>query len=420
MNIKRLSAISLGHMAIDILNSSLIIILTSLIGRFDLSNSQIGLGVMIYTIAGSVTQPLFGALADRLKGRWIGPLGLLWTLACYTLIPFVPSYSLLITLLTVGALGSAALHAVGMLIASDAGGHKPTTATSIFFLLGQTGLSVGPVLAGFVLQQFGLAGTPMLGLIAVFVVVVMFAYLRQPVAYDEAATSAAAAQQREANGGRMVKWSVIGIFVLLILLRASTIQTFMTYLPKFFEGLGHSPATYGLMTGIFVFGGALGTFYGGMLGDHFNRRVVIFVTLLLAIPFCYLLLETASMVVIPAGLGGWAAFGAALSSGWPFVACAALAGGLLNASHSIVIVMAQALLPQQKGMMGGATLGFMFASGAIMAWVAGIVSDVVGLSTVLHGLTFLPIAAGATALLLPSTRPESPIPAAVPAPSAGD
>ena len=59
MNAKRLGAISFGHFAIDILNSSIAIILVSVSQQWDLSNSQIGFGAMIYTFAASLTQPFF-------------------------------------------------------------------------------------------------------------------------------------------------------------------------------------------------------------------------------------------------------------------------------------------------------------------------------------------------------------------------
>lgn len=408
MNIRRLSSISLGHFAIDILNSSIIIILTYLSGRFELTNSQIGLGVLIYTVAGSLTQPLFGALADRLRGRWLGAFGLLWTLIFYALIPFAPTYFVLIALLTVGALGSAALHAVGMLIASDAGGNQPTTATSIFFVCGQIGLSIGPVVAGYVLQAHGVNAIPLLTLLALLAAALMFVFLRAPVGFDEAAIAAAEAVQRTANNGRAVAGSVLGVFVLLIVLRATTIYVYITFLPSYYDSLGFSAATYGFMAGIFVLGGAVGTFFGGLLGDRFSRRHVILSTLALSVPFCWAMLDTASGFVVTAQ-GSWMMrINSALVNGWPFVLSAVGAGALLNASHSIVIVMAQALLPRQKGMMGGATLGFMFASGAFMAWLAGIVADIVGLSTVLYALALLPVAAGATALLLPPTRaPEA-------------
>ena len=48
---KRLIAISYGHFAIDILNSSVAIILTSVSAEFGLTVSQIGFGAMVYTFA---------------------------------------------------------------------------------------------------------------------------------------------------------------------------------------------------------------------------------------------------------------------------------------------------------------------------------------------------------------------------------
>lgn len=404
MNIRRLGSMSLGHMALDIMANSVAIILTAVAGQFELSVSQIGLGALVIMITSSLTQPLFGALADKLRGRWMGPVGLLWYMLFFALVPLAPSYPILLAILMMAGLGSAAVHTAGMVIAPDAGGEKPTTATSIFFLFGQTGLALGPVISGFVIQYMGLAGLPLIPLILSPVVIAMFAFLRDPVAYDSESEAAEAESQGNADhktsatsssAAASVGWAVIGMFLMLILLRSTTTHTYMTFLPKYLEGLGYQPAAYGAMTGIFVFGGAIGTLIGGYLGDHFNRRMVIFVSLILSVPFCYVLLG---------------------ANGWLFAVSAALAGALLNMSHSIIIVIGQALLPKQKGMMSGVTLGFMFASGAFTAWLAGIVADYVGLSAVMYVLAAAPIAGALAVLLLPSTRePESVEPVAAPA-----
>ena len=184
MNVKRLSAIAYGHFAIDVLNSSIAIILTYLSGQFDLSVSQIGFGSMMYVFSASLTQPFFGLLADRVRGRWMGAIGLLWTITFYALIPFATDYRSLIAILVLAALGSAAFHPVGIVNASDAGGRYPTTATSIFFLLGQSGLALGPVISGILLQRFGLIALPAIALVMTPAVLVMAIYLRQPMGGD--------------------------------------------------------------------------------------------------------------------------------------------------------------------------------------------------------------------------------------------
>ncbi|MEM7127169.1 MAG: MFS transporter [Chloroflexota bacterium] len=389
MNIRRLGSVSLGHMSVDIMASSIAMILTAVSGKFELTLSQIGLGAMIVMFASSLTQPFFGAWADKLRGRWLGPVGLLWYAFFFFLIPFVPSYTLMIVCLTLGSLGSAAIHTAGMVIAPDAGGDKPTTATSIFFLFGQSGLALGPIITGFILKYQGLAGLPYVAIAILPVVLLMFLFLHEPVRYVGDQERSKGENDRKGNSPTdvsKVAWATLALFMLLILLRSTTFHTYMTFLPAYLDGLGYETDAYGIMIGAFVFGGAVGTLVGGILGDRFNRRLVIFTSLIVAIPFCFIMLG---------------------ASGLLFYAAAFAAGALLNMSHSILIVIGQALIPNQKGMMSGATLGFMFASGSIMAWLAGEAADVYGLPTIMYVLAIVPVTGALMVLLLPSTRPNT-------------
>jgi FSR family fosmidomycin resistance protein-like MFS transporter len=365
-------------------------ILTSVSGQFELSVSQIGLGAMIYTLAAALTQPLFGIVADRWRGRWLGAIGLLWTMVFFGLAAFAPTYPLMVACLTVGALGSGAFHPVGLINAGASGGRYPTTATSVFFVLGQSGLAIGPIVSGILLQRMGLASLPWMALAMTPAVIMLALYLREPIP-EGVAPGAGQATPRVASAGtpataeaQRSRALIVAAFVLLIALRATTTQSFATLLPKYFDDLGYSSAAYGTLIGIFAFAGAVGTFIGGYLGDRFKRRHVIFVSMVLSAPFSYALLH---------------------ASGWAYLATAAMAGALLNIPHSILLVMAQALLPKRKGLMGGAVLGFMFASGAATAWLASWFADIYGLQAVLTVLAFFPIGAGLCALVLPSTRP---------------
>ena len=401
MNYKRLLSASFGHFSIDILNSSIAMVLTTVSGLYDLPVSQIGLGAMIYTFAAALTQPLFGLWADRLRGRWLAPAGVLWTATFFAIAPFMPGYWAMVACLTIGALGSGALHATGMVNASAAGGRFPTIATSVFFVMGQSGLALGPFLAGVLLQTVGLqAAMQAMALITLPSVALMFFFLREPI--EDEAPHAPVAIQSEAESGQSSQYAnraiyVATAFVLVIALRAAAMQSFSTLLPKYFSDLGYDPAFYGMLLGVLTFGGAIGTFGGGFLGDHFNRRAVIFLSTTFSVPFLLGLLHT---------------------NGWVIFATAALAGALLNIPHSVLLVMAQRLLPRRKGLMGGATLGFMFASGAVAAWIAAWFADSLGLATVLNVVAFLPLGAGVCALLLPSTCGTATKPIPQPVPSA--
>jgi predicted MFS family arabinose efflux permease len=172
-------------------------------------------------------------------------------------------------------------------------------------------------------------------------------------------------------------------FIMLITLRSATQQTFTTLLPKYFADQGIPLAVNGAMLFVLGLAGASGTFIGGFLGDRYNRRKIIFASMTAGAVFSFLMLYT---------------------SGWGYVAATLVAGIMMNIPHSILIIMAQRFIPARKGMMGGAVLGLMFLSGAVVAWLASIAADYVGLPLVLTVVALLPLGAGVCALTLPSTR----------------
>ncbi len=395
MNGKRLFAASYGHFSIDILNSSIPVILTAVASSFSLDVSRIGLAAMIYTFAASLTQPLFGMLVDRFRGRWVAAIGLVWTMLFYALAPFMPNYWTLVACLSLGALGSGAFHPAGMVNSTAAGGDRPTLATSLFFVGGQVGLALGPTAAGVLLQNFGLAAMPYMALLMAPAALFMLWYLRLPdadalpvkpakAASVEMKDAAPATAARAARNGMYVALA----FVLLITFRSTTQQGFTTLLPKYFADQGYTPAAYGLMLSVLGLAGATGTFVGGWLGDRFNRRLVIFLSMTIGTVFAFAMLRT---------------------DGWAYAVAAFGTGIMLNIPHSILIIMAQRLIPARRAMIGGAVLGLMFASGAATTGLGSWIADYVGLPPVLTVFALLPVAAGVCALTLPSTRGVEPV-----------
>ena len=105
-------AVSLNHFAVDLLNSQLGILVVFLAPVLGLANSDIGLIVLIYTSVGSLTQPIFGWLADRYSTRWLSGASLIW-IALWISIAVSTNIQWSIPLLIVSTLGSAGFHAAG-------------------------------------------------------------------------------------------------------------------------------------------------------------------------------------------------------------------------------------------------------------------------------------------------------------------
>jgi FSR family fosmidomycin resistance protein-like MFS transporter len=378
MNLKRLSAVSIGHFAIDILNSSVAMILTVLAVPFAISNGQIGLGIMLYQLVGSLSQPVFGWLADRLSGRWLGALGLLWTATFFSLATFAQDYVFLVTMMTLASLGSGAFHPQGAMVASDAGGRRSSSSTAIFFLLGQMGLAFGPIIAGLVLQYLDLAGARLVALATLPAVALMAYGLYSPIAARKEGDPQAAAKAKRAPSVDR-RLGVIVAFAVFVALRATVQQSYYGLLPKFFADQNFEPATYGFLVGVFSTTLAIGTLVGGILGDRMTHRTLLMWASAFTAPFTY------AMLFVDGGL---------------YLLLAGVAGFLVGIPHSVLVVMAQNLLPKRQGLASGAVLGFMFATGAAGTGIVGWVADYTGMAASLHGVALLPIGATIAAFFL--------------------
>jgi len=77
------------------------------------------------------------------------------------------------------------------------------------------------------------------------------------------------------------------------------------------------------------------------------------------------------LILIP--LVGW--------SPWLYILIP-LAGSFTGATHSIIVVLAQRLIPGGMALASGLILGFMFSSGALGTYLSGYLADSFGLQVV--------------------------------------
>jgi FSR family fosmidomycin resistance protein-like MFS transporter len=378
-------AVTLGHLTLDIFNNAGPVLVTFLSVPMGLSTAQIGLAVGSYQFVSSLIQPFFGWLADKIGSRWLGPGSVTWTISFLVLAVWVAqqtnNFALFLMLFVIGSLGSGAFHPLGTKHAADESGNRTATGTAVFFGFGQTGLALGPVLAGLILEFIGVKGIYGLALLTLPVLIFMFYSMRQvhgePHALSQPAKPALTAPPEA------IRWGAIGVLALLVGLRSWAFLGTVAFLPKIFQDMNWSATGYGLITGTFWFASALTGAVAGGLADRWGRRPMVFMTLFLgAIPLYFL----------------------PLNSGWQAFPLAVVAGGLLGASHSILVVIAQDLLPLRKAFASGITLGFLFGVGAVATWSIGQLADVWGLTLLIQLGAGIGILSALLALVLPRTR----------------
>ena len=379
------SSIALGHLMVDLLNGSRPVLLAYLSEPLGLTNANIGLISTLYVATASITQPVFGWLSDRFGPRWLAAGGLFWMMGFFMLAMLLPGTEALV-FLVIASLGSAALHPAGAMQATVRGrthyAGRETTAASFFFLFGQLGLFLGPIIAGPLLDRFGLPG------------LLIPAGLCLPVALNATwqlrHTRPSHVSERVQSAGKIGHsiWFIITLTTIAVL-QAWAQQNMVTFIPKYLKDLGQTPAIYGLIAGLFMGGSALGNVLGGHLADRFGKQRVAGTMLALAgIPLFLL------------SLVGW--------SPWLFL-LVPLSGMLTGSVHSIIVVIAQGVIRGGMALASGLTLGIMFTAGAFGTLLSGPLADAWGFPLVFQLTAGLVLAAALATLQLKEITPRQSI-----------
>jgi FSR family fosmidomycin resistance protein-like MFS transporter len=367
--------IVLSHTVVDASVNILPVFLPLLQDRLGLNYSQVGIAAGLLSISSSMIQPAFGWMSDRWSTRWFMPAGVLWTGGLMGLLGLVPSYWMLLSLLTLTGVGTAAYHPIASIAVANASGSQRGLGMSFFTAAGNVGFALGPILGTGLLAWFGLSGTAFL-MIPGFLVAAALVTLRHEFSISLPSSGRAATR-----GASAIPWTRLSALCLVITLRSWCYSGLIIFLPFLLRERGIALALAGRALFLFLFFGALGGMLGGHLSDRVGRQQVIATSLLL-----FPVLMGASLV-LPGALG------------WVFLAAAGMA---LLASFSVTVVFAQELLPQHLGLASGLTLGLAFGAGGLGVFLSGLVADFLGLQAGVWLMLLLPGAAGLMALGLRS------------------
>ena len=372
-----LVTLMLGHFTVDSYVGLLPVLYPLLIDRFQLNLETVGLVTLAYSGTASVSQPLFGILADRHGTRFTG-LALAWTAATFAAVGFVPTFPGLVAVAALSGLGSGAFHPFGALtvrgLLPDRGAN---TAMSIYVTGGTVGVAAGPLIGVVLVSVFGIHGTLLMLLPGTAIAGYLLLAMRVRDARPAAPTATPPAW------GRALPLAAITATVAVMASRNVTVFTLQGFTPTWYHELGFQPWFYGPLVTTLVLSSALGTVGCGALADRFGRKTVITASLLLSLPV------VALYVLLPGRLG--------------FV-WAALVGFLAASTGPLTLMMAMELMAGRAGLASGLVLGLAFVTAAIGVPVTGAIADKIGLQAAL-GLQVAVVAVTVLmAMLLPSEQ----------------
>ncbi|HEY1314257.1 MAG TPA: MFS transporter [Steroidobacteraceae bacterium] len=375
-----LGAISFSHFLNDMMQSLIVAIYPLLKGEFSLSFVQIGLITLTYQICASVLQPLIGIYTDKHPKPYSLSVGMGFTLIGMVALAFAPNYALVLVAAAMIGAGSSIFHPESSRIARLASGGRHGLAQSIFQVGGNAGSAMGPLLAAWIIVPRGQSSLAWFALAALLAIAVLARvgawYKRQHLERAGAGRRAAVPSPVSA---RRVAWSIV-ILVALIFSKyfyiASISSFYSFYLIEKFHLSVRSAQMYLF---VFLLAMALGTLFGGPIGDRIGRKRVIWASILGVAPFSLLLPFVGLM--------------------WTGI-LTFIIGLILSSAFSAIVVFAQELMPGKVGAVSGLFFGFAFGIGGIGAAVLGAVADSHGIEFVYRLCAYLPLL-GMVAAFLP-------------------
>jgi FSR family fosmidomycin resistance protein-like MFS transporter len=374
-----LAAISFCHLLNDMMQSLLPALYPILKESYALTFGQVGIITLTFQATASLLQPVIGAFTDKRPQPYSLTTGMAFTFVGLLLLSRADSYAALLVAAGLVGMGSAVLHPESSRVARMAAGGRPGLAQSLFQMGGNIGSSIGP-LAAVVVLRFGQHSVAWFAVAAVVAMALLFGVGRWYVSHGMARMRAQASREHARTLSRRQVIGALAILVALMVSKfvytASMSSYYTFYLIDRFD-----VEVPQLLLFVYLASVAIGTVLGGILGDRFGRKFVIWFSILGVLPFTlampYANLFWTAVLSVPIGL--------TLASAFP-----------------AIVVYGQELVPFKVGTVAGLFFGLAFGLGGVGAALLGQLADVKGIAFVFSLCSFLP-AIGLLAAFLPHT-----------------
>lgn len=368
-----LALVALAHLTLELCENFMPVLYPLLIDRMALSYTQVGGIALIAGIGGALTQPLFGYLSDRWGPRRMITASVAWAGLMMGLVGFSPNYGAVILLVGLGALGSAAFHPAGAVLAATSSRRRGTS-MSIFSVGGNLGTALSPLAMTIGLSWLGLPATwlviPAAGVVSWLLLRRLGRVETKPPPLEALSRPAQPVQPDRPERISLMALVGLALVIMAVMTRSWFQVTLMTYLPEWLHSQGRTLAAGGQLLSIFLVSISLGSLSGGMLSDRIGRWQVLVLSLGLLGPVHWLFLTSTGLWQV--GLAG-------------------LAGILTGASFPVGIVMAQEAWPGRVGLASALVMGLGWAPGGLGASLTGLIADRFSLTVGLQSLALPPL-----------------------------
>jgi len=377
-----LAGISFSHFLNDTMQSLIASVYPILKDSYALDYAQIGLITLAFQFTASLLQPLVGHFTDKKAQPFSLAIGMGFTFFGLLLLSVAHQYGIILVAASLVGLGSAVFHPESARIARLASGGRYGFAQSVFQLGGSFGTSMGPLLAALIVVPFGQPSIAWFSSIAFLAIVILWriGVWYRPQIRDK--KMVVVERHPDAPDSRRVKIALVVLVALLFSKQLYVSSLSSYYIFYLIDKFGVSTQAAQIYLFIFLAANAVGAFFGGPIGDRFGRKIVLWFSVLGALPF--------TLALPHVGL-------------YASAALTIIIGLVISSTTSSIIVFAQELVPHRFGMISGVFFGVAFGIGGLGAAALGKLADYTSIEFVYQVCAFLP-AIGLLTVFLPKIR----------------
>lgn len=374
----------ISHFLNDMIQSIIPSIYPILKDKFDFSFAQIGLITLVFQMTSSILQPFTGLYADKHPRPYALSVGMCFTLTGLLVLAFAEYYWAILIAVSVVGFGSSVFHPTASRVTQLASGGKKSLAQSIFQVGGNGGSALGPLLAALIVLPYGqhsISWFAIAALLAALIMVRLGAWYKAKLQY--VVNHPLKTAELNNNISKRAKYGALAILILLVFSKyfyTSCITSYFTFF--LIDKFGVSVKASQLFLFVFLAAFAIGTVAGGMLGDKFGRKYVIWFSILGAAPFA---------LAMPY-----------VNLTWTIICCF-LSGLIIASAFSSIVVYATDLMPDKVGMIAGIFFGLMFGLGGLGSAFFGWLADKTSIEYIFQVSSLLPLL-GIIAGFLPNTQ----------------
>lgn len=363
-------AVSFCHMINDIMQSLLAAIYPLLKESYRLDFWQIGLLTFTFQVTASLLQPAIGMYADKRPLPYSLPWGMASSTVGLFVLAFAGNYWLLLAGAALIGIGSAVFHPESSRVARLASGGRFGMAQSIFQVGGNFGQSLGPLLAAFIVVPMGQSSITWFAALALLGIIVLWRvgnwYANHHA--DRTRKPLPSLLPTQTRGRVIVALVVLALLTFTKNIYTAGLTSYYTFYT--IETFGVSVQASQVLLFLFLGASAAGILLGGLFGDRFGPKAVIWFSILGCLPFT---------LALPYANLFWCAV------------LTVLIGLIMSSAFSAMVVFAQELVPGRVGMIAGIFFGLAFGMAGIAAAVLGVVADHKGIPYVFWLCSFLPL-----------------------------